>query len=59
MLPFPVPDGVGTHHDALLVTVQLVLEVTVKAVEPAGGVTFWLGGDTISMTSAVNVISFP
>ena len=46
---FPVPDGLTVHHVWSLKTVQEEFDTTLKAVVPAGVVTFWLGGDTVSV----------
>ena len=46
--PLPEPEGVTVHHDWLLTAFQAVFDATVKAVLPAGAVTFWVDGVTIS-----------
>jgi hypothetical protein len=52
MVPFPVPDGFTVHQVWSLTTVQEEFDVTVKFVIPAGAVTFWLGGVTVSVAAA-------
>ena len=49
MVPFPEPDGVTVHHPELLETVHAEFDVTVNGVVPAGAVTFWFEGVTVSV----------
>ena len=50
IVPLPDPEGVTVHQALSETTVQLVLEVTVKDVDPAGEAgTFWLGGVTLNV----------
>ena len=48
IVPLPDPAAVTVHHVWSLVTVQLVLDVTVKLAFPAGAATFWFGGVTVN-----------
>ena len=49
IVPFPVPEGVTVHHVWLLVTVQLLFDVTLNVVDPADAGTFWFEGETRSV----------
>lgn len=50
MVPLPDPEGVTVHHALSETAVQLVLDVTVKLVEPAGEAgTFWFAGVTLKV----------
>lgn len=45
----PDPEGVTVHHGISDTAFQIeAVVVTVKLVYPAGGVTFWFEGETIS-----------
>jgi hypothetical protein len=48
-VPFPDPEGVTVHHAALLAADHAEFDVTLKLVFPAGAVTFWLAGFTVSV----------
>jgi len=49
IVPLPVPEGVTVHQVWSLNAVQLVLEVTAKEVLPAGALTDWFDGATLSV----------
>ena len=49
IVPFPVPEGVTVHQEALLTAVQLEFEITLKLVVPTTYETFWLEGVTVSV----------
>ena len=60
IVPFPVPEDVTVHQVWSLPAVQDELDVTVKDVIPATGVTFWFGGVTESVgVAVVNCRSLP
>lgn len=62
MVPFPVPPDVTVHQEALLLALQVELDVTVKVVDPADAVTFLFEGatDRVGVTAAaVNVPAIP
>ncbi len=46
MFPFPEPEVVTAHHEALLEVVHAELEATLKLVVPANTETFWFAGVT-------------
>ena len=52
IVPFPVPEAVGTHHDWSLVQVHAEFEVTVNGVVPAVAVTDCVEGVTESVGAA-------
>jgi hypothetical protein len=48
IVPLPDPDGVTVHQGISDTAFQVdAVVVTVKFVDPAGGVTFWFDGETI------------
>jgi hypothetical protein len=49
MVPLPLPEVVTVHQVWSLDTIQEEFDVTVNEVLPAGGVTVWLGGATVSV----------